>query len=84
MSLLSKFVKETHTFFIAGGVMSLGDYVAQKVVEKKPELDVARNVRFAAVGLFWAVSIMRSLPPAATRGMLCRAWAAPVFVGQES
>ena len=57
MSLLSKFVKETHTFFVTGGIMSLGDFVSQKVIEEKTELDVARNVRFAALGLLWVVSL---------------------------
>lgn len=56
MTLLSKFFRETHTFFITGGVMSLGDLVAQKVVEKKSEVDLARNARFALLGLLWVVS----------------------------
>lgn len=37
--------------------MSLGDTVSQKVIEKKQEFDVARNARFAALGLFFVVSI---------------------------
>lgn len=59
MTLLSKFIKETHTFFITGGIMSLGDFVSQKVIEKKEEIDVARNMRFAALGLLWVVSVFR-------------------------
>ena len=35
--------------------MSLGDTVSQKVIEKKEEFDVARNARFAALGLFFVV-----------------------------
>jgi hypothetical protein len=54
---LSKIWKETHTFFITGGVMSLGDLVSQKLIEKKEDFDVARNARFAALGLFFVVSI---------------------------
>ena len=38
--------------------MSLGDLVSQKVIEKKDGFDVARNARFAALGLFFVVSIL--------------------------
>lgn len=37
--------------------MSLGDGVAQLVVEKKENIDWTRNARFAALGLLFVVSL---------------------------
>lgn len=40
--------------------MSLGDFVSQSFVEYHPDhhdFDVMRNIRFGALGLFFAVSI---------------------------
>lgn len=37
--------------------MSLGDSIAQKLIEKKDTFDWPRNARFAAIGLCFVVSL---------------------------
>lgn len=39
--------------------MSLGDYVAQKMIEKKEDFDVKRNARFAALGMIFVSPVLR-------------------------
>lgn len=79
---LSKFWKETHQFFITGAVMSLGDTVSQKLIEKKQEFDVARNARFAALGLFFVVSIFSVFVSAKGKNTFARE-ADPRFVRKK-
>ena len=46
-------------YFITGGVMSLGDFVAQKFIEKKEDFDIKRNARFAALGMVFVAPVLR-------------------------
>ena len=46
-----------YVFWYIGSIMTLGDVFAQKVVERKKEIDVKRMLRFTVLGSFIVVSL---------------------------
>uniref|UniRef100_A0A914VSQ4 Mitochondrial inner membrane protein Mpv17 n=1 Tax=Plectus sambesii TaxID=2011161 RepID=A0A914VSQ4_9BILA len=43
-----------------GLLMATGDLISQKVVEKKPSIELSRTMRFAALGVFYVAPVSRA------------------------